>query len=151
MIKKIGIGILVLLVAIQFVRPAKNNGAAEGEQDIAHFVAVSPEIKTILKTSCYDCHSNHTNYEWYHEIMPFGWVAAHHVDEGKHHLNFSDFSGFSAKKIDHKLEETVEEVQEHEMPLGLYTALHKEATLSEEQIKMLVDWANAERSKLDLK
>lgn len=148
MIKKIGLGLLGVLVIMQFFRPEKNLGAKKDPDDITHYVSVPPEVMTILETSCYDCHSNHTNYYWYHEIMPFGWWLNHHVDEGKEHLNFSDFSQYSTSKIDHKLEETAEEVEEHEMPLSTYSFVHKEAQLSEDQINRLINWVTEARTSL---
>jgi hypothetical protein len=149
--KKIAIGILVVLALIQFIRPHKNSGGSDTEKDITHFVDVPANVKSILKTSCYDCHSNHTNYYWYHEIMPLGWWLNHHVEDGRKHLNFSDFSKYSLPKIDHKLEEIAEEVGEHEMPLSSYTMMHKDAELSAEQVKVITDWVTAERAKLSLK
>lgn len=147
---KIGILILVLFIGIQFIRPARNNGNASSSTDITHYVQMSPQIEGILKTSCYDCHSNHTDYPWYTNINPVGWWLNHHVNEGKDELNFSDFSQYKPKRMDHKLEEIAEEVQEGHMPLPSYTWLHTDSKLNEEQIKMLVDWVKRERQKITI-
>lgn len=148
MIKKIGLGLLGVLIIMQFFRPEKNLGNRKGPEDITKFVSVPSEVMAILETSCYDCHSNQTNYSWYHEIMPFGWWLEHHVEEGKEHLNFSDFSQYSTAKIDHKLEETAEEVEEHEMPLSTYSIVHKDAQLSEEQTNLIINWVKEARASL---
>jgi hypothetical protein len=147
--KKIGLSIIVLAVLIQFIRPSKNTGEAEGKNDLSHSVTVPDTIRTILKVACYDCHSDHTDYRWYHEIMPVGWWLSAHVEDGKKHLNFSQFRLYNDKKKDHKLEEIVEEVEHGEMPLGSYTWLHKDAKLSEEQIKMLK--ASVEQQRQEIK
>ncbi len=149
--KKLILGLLALVVAMQFIRPGKNKGTVEGPEDISHVVTVSPSVKTILAVACNDCHSNHTNYPWYSEIMPFGWWLNHHVEEGKEHLNFSEFATYEKERQDHKLEEMEEEVKEHEMPLESYTWLHKEAKLTEEQTKALVEWVNQARLELKSK
>lgn len=139
--------IFVLLV-LQFIRPAKNLGETETPQDIAKVVKVPTQVMTVLKTACYDCHSNKTAYKWYHNVMPLGWWLNHHVKEGKQHLNFSEFGGYSQKRKDHKLEEVEEEVREHEMPLESYVIMHPEAKLSAEQITLIADWAKEARAQI---
>jgi hypothetical protein len=148
--KKILIGVLLILAAIQFIRPEKNAGQEETPNDITHYVNVPDNVMTVLKASCYDCHSNHTNDYWYYNIMPVGWWLNNHVKDGKRHLNFSDFSTYDKKKIHKKLGETAEEVEEKEMPLTSYTLIHSKAKLSVEEIKLIADWANAERKKINL-
>jgi len=150
-LKKVGLGLLGLLVVAQFIRPSKNNGNAEDPNDINQVVKVPDNIRLILNTACYDCHSNHTNYLWYHEIMPLGWWLNHHVEEGKEHLNFSEFATYNKERQDHKLEETEEEVEEKEMPLSSYTWTHKNAKLTEEQIKQVKEWVDAARKEISLK
>ncbi|WPP49862.1 heme-binding domain-containing protein [Catalinimonas niigatensis] len=144
------IGLLVVLVVIQFIRPEENLGEAEGNTDITHYMNVPENVMLTLRSSCYDCHSNRTNYPWYSKVNPVGWWLNHHIEEGKGELNFSDFSNYDVKQIDHKLEEIAEEVKEGNMPLSSYTLIHRDVILSDEQIKMLSDWVNTERQQLDV-
>lgn len=72
----------------------------------------------------------------------------HHINEGKSELNFSDFAAYDKKTLDHKLEETAEEVEEGHMPLPAYTLVHADAKLSQQQVKQIVDWVKTERQKL---
>ena len=145
MIRKILIGLLVLLVVIQFFRPARNNGAAAATTDITHAVHTPDTVLHILQHSCYDCHSNHTEYPWYVNINPVGWWLRHHIDEGKRELNFSEASTYSKKKLDHKLEEIVEQVEKKEMPLSSYTFIHTEAKLNDGQIALIKAWVDSAR------
>jgi len=147
-LRKILLAVLIILIGIQFIRPAKNNGVLDNPKEIGKIVQVPENIKLILKTACYDCHSNQTFYPWYSEIMPLGWWLNHHVEEGKEHLNFSVFGDYSKKRQDHKLEEVKEETEEKEMPLESYTWYHKNASLSDDQIKLIVDWVDAARKEL---
>lgn len=143
--KKIATGLLIILIAMQFYRPEKN--IAEGEY-VAAFEAETKPSKTvqqILETTCYDCHSANTVYPWYNTIAPVSYWLDDHIKDGKKHLNFSDWQNYSAKKKDHKLDELIEEVEEGEMPLNEYTWTHKEAKLTEEQKKSLIDWAKTTR------
>lgn len=138
--KKIGIGLLVVIVGMQFFRIDKTNPPVIGGEDIIAMTDPSEEVQTILKNSCYDCHSNEVKYPWYTNIAPVSWFVGDHIEEGREHLNFSTWAQYSEKKRAHKLKECVEEVEEHEMPLESYTWMHSEAKLTEEQREMLEDW-----------
>jgi hypothetical protein len=148
--KKIVIVLLVLFIGIQFIRAEENSGPADTAQDIAHFVGVPGPVMEVLRSSCYDCHSNHTHYPWYAKVNPVGMWLNHHIEEGKAEINFSDFSKYDVKRLDHKLEEIAEEAQEGHMPLPAYTFLHTDAQLTEAQIRLLVDWVKTERQKLNV-
>ncbi|WP_343486022.1 heme-binding domain-containing protein [Allomuricauda sp. d1] len=146
-LKIVGWVALIALVVIQFIRPDKN--ITENTDYVAAFeaeTAPSVEVKQLLETTCYDCHSDNTTYPWYNNVAPVSFWMAHHVEEGKEHLDFSDWANYSAKKKDHKLEELIEEVEEGEMPLKEYTWTHGEAKLTEAQKKLLMDWAQEARS-----
>jgi len=130
---------LVTLVVIQFIRPAKNE---EGYKSIAFFEAdtrPSSEVISILKTNCYDCHSNQTTYPWYAKISPINYWMNGHINEAKEHFNVSEWEHYSLKKKDHKIEELIEMVEEEEMPLNSYTWTH--GKLSKEDRDKLLHWA----------
>ena len=139
--KKFLFVVLAILILIQFIRPERNLGKAETENTIF----VNAEVGTILQTSCFDCHSNYTNYPWYTNIQPIGWWLNHHVDEGKEELNFSEFESYSLKRKLHKLEEIKEMVEEGEMPLSSYTLIHGDTKLSPEQKEILYTWVTETR------
>ena len=145
-VKKIAIVLLIVLVGMQFYRPEKNK--AEGDYVAAFEAETQPsvEVKQILKTACYDCHSANTEYPWYNNIAPVSYWLADHIEDGKRHLNFSDWENYDSKKKDHKLEEVIEEVKEGKMPLNEYTWTHADANLSEDQISALLAWANNARA-----
>lgn len=144
-VKKILLILLIAFVLIQFYPPEKNASGVIPETDIIVMVNPPAPVGNILKNSCYDCHSNTTNYPWYNSIVPVSYWLADHIEHGKEHLNFSVWGEYNAKKKAHKLEELTEEVKRHEMPLNTYLWMHADARLSDEQIKMLTDWANALR------
>lgn len=135
--------LFIAFVAIQFIRPEKNNN---GYQSVSSFEAEtkpSAEVADILKTNCYDCHSEQTQYPWYAEIAPVSLWLANHVDHGKGHFNVSEWSAYSLKKKDHKLEEVIEMVEADEMPLNSYTWVH--GKLTEAQKELLIQWAGLAR------
>ena len=101
--------------------------------------------RTVKSKDCFDCHSDVTKYPWYNNITPVNYWLADHVEEGKHELNFSKWSSYSTKRKDHKLEETIEMIENHEMPLESYTWVHKEAVLTEADILAVKDWVDRVR------
>lgn len=145
---KILLGLLIIFIAIQFIKPTRNINPPTQQGSIISYVNVPEDVHSILKRACYDCHSNNTKYPWYADIQPVAWYLAHHVNEGKEKLNFDEFASYSAKKQDHKLEEVVETVEEGEMPISSYTFIHKEAKLSEQEKAQLIDWAKKARASL---
>lgn len=142
-IKQIGIVLLLALVVLQFFRPEGNtNPVVAANQLNAKFV-VPQDVDKILKTSCYDCHSNNSVPMWYMQIQPIGMWIDHHVEEGKGEINFDEFSAYSLRRQYHKFEEIEEMVLEGEMPLSSYTLIHGDASLTELQKKTLVDWTKS--------
>ena len=140
---------LLAFIVIQFIRPAKNNSTNINTNDITATYAVPKEVQNILVTSCYDCHSNYTNYPWYANIQPVAWWLNDHVEEGKRKLNFDEFTKYPYYRQYHKLEEVIEEVEESEMPLYSYTIIHGNAKLSDAQKTELIDWAKGIRLKME--
>lgn len=141
-IKKTLIGLVVILVVIQFIRPEKNNNATASADDINALYTVPDSVQQILKRACYDCHSNTTQYPWYSNIQPVAWWLNDHIHEGKDELNFSEFGKRPLAKQVKKLKKLAEEVEEGEMPLNSYTWIHKEAVLTESEKHTLINWAN---------
>lgn len=149
--KKSLLGIVIVLVAIQFFHPSKNVSNTVSANSISTVFATSEEVQTILKSSCNDCHSNNTIYPWYNNIQPVAWWLNHHVDEGKGKLNFDEFAAYSPRKQYHKLEETEEMLNEDEMPLFSYTITHRDAVLSAEEKQVLIDWTKNIRREMESK
>ena len=138
--KKILYALLVVFVVIQFFQIDKTNPVSDENLDFLKINNTAPELAAQIKTSCYDCHSNQSVYPWYSNIQPVGWFLKHHIDDGKKHLNFSEFGSYSTKKQAHKLEECEELLEKNEMPLSSYTIIHREAILSETQKNQLMDY-----------
>ncbi len=145
---KILIGIIAVLVAIQFIAIDKNNPPVEIYKD---FITVSnppSEIGNLIKSACYDCHSHETKYPWYSNVAPVSWLLEQHVNDGRNHLNFSLWSDYNKSKKDHKLDECVEMIETGEMPMKGYVLLHKEAELNQKQKKSIINWLKEPRDSM---
>ena len=147
LLKKLGFAIVLVLLVAQFFGPPKNDGDV-ASVDLFLMDTNPPEnVKTILKSSCFDCHSDHTRYPWYNAITPVNYWLNDHIRDGKKHFNVSKWSDYSDKKKDHKLEELAEEVEEKEMPLPSYTWTHGDADLTKDQIDAILNWVELTRIK----
>lgn len=147
--KTILLVLLGLLVLIQFIHPERNLSNDE-TYGVATKYPMPEEVKAVLQSACNDCHSNRTEYPWYAGVQPTAWWLANHVNGGKKHLNFSQFTHLPVAVQNHKFEETIEMVKEGDMPLSSYTwfGLHPEAKLSDEQRALLTNWAQANMDSL---
>ena len=133
--KKILIILVLLFAALQLVPVERTNPPVKSD------LKASVEVKNILKNSCYDCHSNETVWPAYSYVAPVSFFLADHVEHGRKHLNFSDWGSLDSAKQKKKLHEIVEEIEDGEMPLSSYLLLHSNAKLTEEEIKLIKDWA----------
>lgn len=151
--KKIAYLLLAVLVIIQFFRSSKNINTTPSAttNDISKLYPVPENVLGILKTSCYDCHSNNTYYPWYNNIQPVAWWLNNHVEEGKREINFNEFSSYQVRRQYKKMEEVIEQVKEDEMPLSSYTLIHTDAKLNQEQKIALTNWAESIRKDMESK
>jgi len=137
--KKTILAILVVFILIQFIRPEKNV-SGDKTNDISTIMEIPNDANEILKTSCTDCHSNTTVYPWYSEIAPVSWYLASHVNDGKEHLNFSEWASYNKDQQKHILKDLLEELEDHEMPLKSYLIIHKDAEMTKNQYETLLSW-----------
>ncbi|HEY9342729.1 MAG TPA: heme-binding domain-containing protein [Hanamia sp.] len=141
--------LLSVFVGIQFIRPAKNVSEEIGANDITAKYHIPDEVHQILKVSCYDCHSNNTYYPWYWQVQPVMWFMNDHINEGKRHLNFSEFSSYAARRRYKKLKEISKEIKSGDMPLRSYTMIHRDAVLSPVQKIIVENWINASLKEME--
>lgn len=146
---KILAGLLLLLVAAQAFRPARNiSSAPAGPGHIEQLHPPPPEVKSILERACYDCHSDHTRYPWYASVQPVGWWLAHHVSEGKEELNFSHFGDLPPPRAARKLTKSLTEVEHGDMPLPSYRWTHPDARLSAADLAAFGAWIRQARAQV---
>ncbi len=92
----------------------------------------SPQTRELAQRACFDCHSNETVWPWYSNIAPVSWLVQSDVNEGRSHLNFSDWS-----KVREAFE-IPEVVQEGRMPPSIFLIMHPEARLTQAEKEALV-------------
>lgn len=147
-LKWLALVVVVVLIGLQFVRPARTNPAVDQSQTIRARLQVNPQVAAILDRSCRDCHSNTTRWPWYSNVAPVSWFVIDHVNHGRSHLNLSEWGSLDNRQASKKLEEMCEEVEIGAMPMQSYTNIHWSAKLSPEDIKTLCDWTAAEHARI---
>ncbi|MDP2088787.1 MAG: heme-binding domain-containing protein [Flavobacteriaceae bacterium] len=138
--KKIGFIVLVVFTGIQLIPATRNQSDEVFENDLTKNFDVPDDIQNILKKSCYDCHSNNTDYPWYNKVQPISWILENHIKEGKAALNFNDFGTYSNRKQKSKLRSIRNQIHDGEMPLYSYTLMHSNAKLSEKEKDEVFHW-----------
>ncbi len=151
LLKKILLSIGVVIIVIQFFRPALNKSNQVFDTDISKIVTTHDSVQALLKNACYDCHSNNTNYPWYSNIQPVGWLIAKHIRKGKDELNFSEFGGYSSRRQLSKLNGIANSIRDDIMPLSSYKWMHKNAQLGTYEKAHLINWVQQARDSLSVK
>ncbi len=141
---KIVYWVVAIGVVIQFIRPDFNNPKSDEK------VALQTDAATmnVLKTSCYDCHSNETKYPWYHNISPVSWVMAENIEDGRKALNFSTWANIAPDVKLKRLERAKQLIARGDMPKSEYCLIHKDAVLTSTQKATLAQFFDAEMKKI---
>ena len=137
------------LIVIQFFPIILNESDTVPQSDFMVENQVPATINNRLQISCYDCHSNNTDYPWYSKIQPAAWYLKDHIQEGKDELNFNEWATFSDRRKNSKLRSIISQIEEDKMPLDFYTLIHRDAILSDEDKRMIIDYMTALKDSLE--
>lgn len=137
------------LIVIQFFPITLNESDTVPQSDFMIVNQVPATIKNRLQVSCYDCHSNNTDYPWYSKIQPAAWYLEDHILEGKDELNFNEWATYSDRRKNSKLRSIISQIEEDKMPLDSYAVIHRDAILSDEDKTMIIDYMTALKDSLE--
>ena len=128
----VSLGILVIaFAAVQFIRPTLTRPPVTAEID------APPAVKAILRTSCYNCHSNETKLSWFDQPVPAFWLVVKDVNSARRHLNFSEIGRLPPAQQKAALYEAVFQIELGAMPLPSYKRLHPESAVTPSQLAVL--------------
>lgn len=136
---KILVVILLAFFAIQFFRPEE----MEYRTPAKNLTHVPEEVNTILRNSCFDCHSNSANLSWFDQITPANFIVNSHIKEGRKVLNFSNWDDLNKQKQNVLLFYAYNKILSGEMPLKSYTALHPAARLDDHSMTVLKNYVTS--------
>lgn len=145
--KWIFVGCAAAFAALQFASPPRTNPPVVHDLMAPH--SAPSKIGALLHAACYDCHSDETRWPWYSHVAPVSWLIADDVNEGRKHLNLSEWPADQPKRAAKWLDRMSEEIDYREMPPKKYTALHGSARLTDADRKELTAWLDAEAVRLN--
>jgi hypothetical protein len=144
--KAAGVFVAVGFVLSQFVRPARTNPVAGPARSLLQIRPIPAHVASALDRACRDCHSNDTRWPWYSQVAPVSWFVIDHVNHGRSHFNYSDWSRYDAEESRRLLAAVCRLTREEEMPLSSYTWMHRQARLSAADIEAICNWTAEPRS-----
>ena len=118
------VAFLVVAVGVCFLLQAFKPIPAPGP-------GIPEEVKAVLRTSCFDCHSNDGSSK-----------------KAKIALNFDKWGKYKLTKKIYKLEDICTLVGESKMPPEKYLKSKPDRALSDDQKKLICDWTGKESVKL---
>ena len=139
---------LVLLIGAQFVPVDRTNPATRPEASLLNQKTTSPAVRAILERSCRDCHSNDTRWPWYSRVAPISWFLLNHVNGGRDRLNYSRWTSYESDDQDKFLNGMCTLTRKGRMPVSSYLWIHRDAKLSDADIKTLCAWSDKMRDTL---
>jgi Haem-binding domain len=145
---KIILIIIIVLLGIQLYRPAKTNPPVDPAKTLSANSQMPADVAQIVTRSCGDCHSYNTSWPKYSYVAPVSWLVIDDVNEGRRHVNLSDWSSYAPEKQQRKLEQICEEVQGGDMPLKQYTWFHAGTALNQQQRETVCAWTKAEQQRI---
>jgi len=146
--KRIILIVAVLLVAIQLYRPAKTNPPVDATKTLTANSQMPADVAQTIEHSCSDCHTHNTVWPKYSYLAPVSWLIVDDVNEGRRHVNFSEWGTYSAQRQQAKLDDICSEVKDGGMPLKQYTWMHAGTKLSQPQRDAVCAWTKAEQQRI---
>jgi len=140
--------LLAILIIIQFIPSTLPENSSDVSNDILVTENAPEEVSEILHKACYDCHSSQTTYPWYSHVAPVSWLISSDTRKGREELNFSEWAELSKRSKIKILNEMAEEVEERNMPLKIYTVIHRDAVLSDSEIASISNWTKSVSDKI---
>lgn len=131
---------LIFIALNQFIPVDRTNKPVKRQDNFVDVMQTPAHIQVLLKNACYDCHSNETVYPNYAYVAPISWSIKNHVNEGREHLNFSEWNTFNQDLKKNMLESSAADLKQNRMPLPGYTVYHPEAKLSAAETVLLAEY-----------
>jgi hypothetical protein len=134
-VKIAGSILLLAFVAIQFIPAHRTNRLGTGDPNAPR------EVMYVLRRACYDCHSTESRWPIWAYVAPMSWRVVGDVDRARKFLNFSDWQSQPPLYQQALMMNIARVNASHKMPLWYYVTLHPDAKLSDNDRKIIHEWA----------
>lgn len=95
----------------------------------------SPRTEELVRTACYDCHSNETVWPGYASIAPASWLVYTDVQEARNAFNFNELT---PEQEGGMLPLMIAQIEGNKMPPIQYLSIHTAARFSTQEKKDLI-------------
>jgi hypothetical protein len=142
-----GASLVIALAGAQLIRPERPRGVLPGDGRMNDLVEVPANVDSLLRRSCYDCHSDATRWPWYAHVAPVSWLVIHDVRHARADLDFSRWSTDPVREPtpQQQFRWMCQYVRRGIMPPRLYRLAHPRARLTETDREVLCAWTDRQR------
>jgi len=141
-VRWIVVGLVAIFILTQLIRPSRTNPPVIPSRSLEAHVEVPPEVQTVLKRSCYDCHSSSTVWPWYSGVAPVSWYVIHDVNTGRGHVNFQNWEAqINEQEGKEHLGLICKLIRQGEMPPADYRFMHKGTDVSQAETATVCAWS----------
>lgn len=141
--------LFLIFLVIQMIRVDHSRPEVIPSKDFLVMTQAPDDIQRLIRSACYDCHSHEYKVPWYGQVAPVSWWIKSHMDHGVQSLNFSLWADYDEAKKAHKLDENIDMMKKHWMPIVTYKWMHSEGRLSDDQYERLAVFFATEKSKIN--
>lgn len=131
---------LIVIALIQFIPIDRTNKPVDGKVNFIQVQKTPGNVVEILRKACYDCHSNETIYPDYAYVAPVSWSIKNHINQGRKHLNFSEWGQFNKDLKRSMLKNSAASIKNYSMPMPAYISQHPAANLTKAERVLLVNY-----------
>ena len=149
-LRNAALAVVTLLLLVQLVQPGPPEPGLRGDEPMEAHISVPPDVDSLLRRACYDCHSPDTRWPWYSRISPVSWIITDHVEHGRTDLDFDHWGTDPVREPtpNQRLRWICSDLREGSMPPRSYRVLHPEARLTDEQIDRICAWTERMRQEI---
>lgn len=98
--------------------------------------------------ACNDCHCSETRWPWYAHVAPASWLLRNDVNHGRIHVDFSVWEGYPLDRKQRLLSNICDLARQRTMPPRPYLLMHRDATLTDADIREICEWTAAQLAAL---
>src|SRR5262245_61133569 len=148
---RIWLGAALAIVAIgsaAWSRPSPTSVGADASLASDVRTAMPAAVVSVLRRSCFDCHSENTRWPWYARLPVASHLIEADVRDGRAQLNWSHWAEYNPFDRADILDKACDRVSTGQMPPWRYRILHPDAQVTATDVRELCNWTEHEAARL---
>lgn len=138
-------GVIVLFVLFVFLTVIMQFRKVVDNPPVTETIPAPPEVLSILRKSCFDCHSNETCITWLQKLPVAAWMVASDVKGARSILNFTEWDTYTPMEKDGLIYMAVMAAEQGQMPPEDFLLIHPNAKVTPEEKVVLKKWLSSIR------